>query len=160
GLAVLALSLLPAMATAADFSGAWVRDGARSKAPPYPNYWLTRAPAGGFNQNNAFVLKVTQTATGVQVTDPIHPQRNYVLDGKPHLSATDTGMAKVSTTATMAGDALTITTAQPYGGMPGNVTMQATESWRLSADGTELTITTSRELPAQKQSFTEVFKRQ
>jgi hypothetical protein len=164
-LALAALVLLPALAStaasAADFSGAWVRDAARSKPAPYPNYWLTRVPpGGGFNQNNAFVLRVAQTATSVQVSDPIHPQRNYVLDGKAHAGRTDTGMADMTTTVAMAGDTLTVTTVQPYGGMPGNVTMKATESWALSADGKELTITIQRETPAKTESYAEVYKRQ
>lgn len=160
-LALLAMSLVPAMAAAADFSGAWARDPARSKPVPYPNYWLTRSPpTGGGNPNAAFVLRVTQTPTSVQVTDPLHPQRVYQLDGKARVSRTDTGMAQVTTTATMAGDGLTVTTVQPFGGMPGNVTMKATESWALSADGKELTITTVRDTPAMSQRFVEVYKRQ
>lgn len=161
-MALLAAALATsAAAFAADFNGSWVRDGARSKAAPYPNYWLTRAPAaGGFNPNAPFVVRVQQSATGVIVTHPLFPQRSYVLDGKAHSSRADSGLVQVSTTAAMAGDTLKVTTVQPFGGMPGNVTMTATETWSLSPDGKELTITTVREVPATTQSFTEVFKKQ
>lgn len=158
-LAMLAAALLPAMAAAADFSGAWVRDAAATKAAPYPNYWLTRsAPAGG-NNNAAFVLTVQQNADSVRVTDPIHPQRTYRLDGKPQTMPTDSGMAKVTTTAKMTGEKLSVLTVQPYGGMPGNVLMRANESWDISPDGQILTITTVRESPATKQTYTEIYKR-
>lgn len=150
-----------AAAFAADFSGAWARDASRSKSAPYPNYWLTRSPAvGGGNPNAPFVVRVEQNATGVVVVHPQLPQRSYVTDGKARMSRADSGLVQVSTTAAMAGDTLKVTTVQPYGGMPGNVTMTATETWSLSADGKELTIDTVRELPAQTQRFTEVFKRQ
>lgn len=154
-------ALIPATAMAADFSGTWVRDAARSKPVPYPNYWLTRAaPSMGGNQNQIFVMRIQQTAAAVQVSDPLHNLRNIMLDGKPHVSRTDTGMGNVTTTAAMAGDALTVTMVEPYGGMPGNVPMTANEKWALSADGSELTITTVRDLPATRQTYVEVFKKQ
>ncbi len=154
-------ALIPVSAMAADFNGTWVRDPARSKPVPYPNYWLTRvAPSVGGNQNQIFVMRVQQSASEVQVSDPLHNLRNLVPDGKPRVSRTDTGMANMTTTAAMAGDTLTVTTVQPYGGMPGNVTVTATERWALSADGTELTITTVSELPATTLNNVEVFKKQ
>lgn len=160
-MAVLGIALLPMMATAADFNGAWVRDAAQTKAVPYPNYWRTRAPLStGGGGNNAYVMNVQQTGESVQVSDPQHPQRIYALDGKPRVAPTDTGLAKVTTTATMNGETLSIATVQPYGGMPGNVPMRASETWALSPDGKVLTVTTVRDLPAQKQNFTEVYTRQ
>lgn len=154
-------ALIPAAAMAADFNGTWVRDPVRSKPAPYPDYWLTRVtPGGGGQQNQIFVMRVTQSATDLQVSDPLHNLRNLALDGKPRDSRTDTGMATLTTTATMAPEAMTVTSVQPYGGMPGNVPLTATERWVLSADGKELTITTERVLPATKQSFVEVFVRQ
>ena len=154
-------ALIPVSAMAADFNGTWVRDAARSKPVPYPNYWLTRVtPSVGGNQNQIFVMRVQQSASEVQVSDPLHNLRNLVPDGKPRVSRTDTGMANMTTTAAMAGDTLTVTTVQPYGGMPGNVTVTATERWALSADGTELTITTVSELPATTLNNVEVFKKQ
>lgn len=159
-LALLAFALTPAMAIAADFSGAWMRDSARSTPAPYPNYWITRNTPPAFNPNTTFVMRVQQTAASMQVADRIHPQRTYVLDGEGHSSITDSGLGQITTTAAMIGDTLTIATVQPYGGMPGNVTLRASETWALSADGKELTVTTLREMPATKQSYTEVFKRQ
>lgn len=156
-----ALALIPVSALAADLSGTWVRDAALSKPAPYPNYWLTRAAPGmGGNQNQIFVMRITQTAADVTVSDPLHNLRTLVLDGKPHVTRTDTGMADLTTTAAPAGAGLTVTSVQPYGGMPGNVTMTATENWALSADGKHLTITTVRVLPATTQTHVEVFARQ
>lgn len=154
-------ALIPVSAMSADFSGTWVRDSARSKPVPYPNYWLTRVtPGAGGGQNQLYVMRIQQSATDVQISDPLHNLRSYALDGKPRGSRTDTGMGNVTTTAAMAGDTMTVTTVQPYGGMPGNVTVTATERWALSADGTELTITTVSELPATRLNNIEVFKKQ
>jgi len=154
-------ALIPVSAMAADFNGTWVRDPVRSRPAPYPNYWLTRVtPGGGGQQNQVFVMRVTQTASDLQVSDPLHNLRSLALDGKPREGRSDTGMANVTTTATMAAEAMTVTSVEPYGGMPGNVPMTATERWVLSADGRELTITTERVLPATRQSFVEVFVRQ
>lgn len=153
-------ALIPVSAMAADFNGTWVRDAARSKPVHYPNYWLTRVTPGTGGQNQLYVMRVVQSATDVQISDPLHNLRSYMLDGKPRVSRTDTGMGNVTTTAAMAGDTMTVTMVQPYGGMPGNVTVTATERWALSADGTELTITTVSELPATKLNNIEVFKKQ
>ncbi len=154
-------ALIPASAMAADFSGTWVRDAARSKPVPYPNYWLTRVtPGQGGGQNQIYVMRVQQGAAGVQVSDPVHNLRTLVPDGKPRTARTDTMMATMTVTAAMAGETLTVTTVQPYGGMPGNVPVTATERWSLSADGSELTIATVSELPAGKLDNIEVFKKQ
>ena len=159
--ALLAAALAPAMAMAADFSGTWVRDTARSKPAPYPNYWITRAaPGGGGGNNNAFVVRVEQSAMDVKIIHPVFPQRTYALDGKARTAPAYTGLVQATTTAAMAGETFKVTTVQPFGGMPGNVTMTATETWSLSADGKELTIDVVREMPATTQRFSEVFNRQ
>jgi hypothetical protein len=156
----LGLALAPSLAMAApDFSGTWVRDKAKSSPEPYPLYWLTRSQPGGFGGNQDPVMQVKQTASGLQVVDPVHPQRSYALDGRPHTVTMDTGMRQASVTAAVQSDALTIASSEPYGGMPGNVTANARETWRLSADGKVLTITTVVETPAKQQSFTEVYNR-
>ncbi len=72
---------------------------------------------------------------------------------------TDTGLGKTALTARLDGETLVIGRAQPFGGMPGNVEARITETWRLSADGKALTLTTRRETPAKAQTFTEVFAR-
>ncbi|WP_353198897.1 hypothetical protein [Sandarakinorhabdus sp.] len=159
--ALLAAALAPAMAMAADFSGSWVRDQARSKPAPHPNYWITRAaPGGGGGNNNAFVVRVEQSASDVKIIHPVLPQRTLMLDGKARTAPAYTGLVPATTSAAMAGESLKVTMVQPFGGMPGNVTMTATETWSLSADGKELTIDVVREMPATTQRFSEVFKRQ
>jgi len=158
----LALALAPTLALAApDFSGNWVRDAAKSDPGNYPVYWLTRvAPGGGGGPGNQEqVVEIRQTGAALVVVNPARPVRTYALDGKAHVTATDNGLQQASITAAAQDDGLTITTKQPYGGMPGNVAATFTDTWRLSADGKVLTITTVRDTPARRQESKEVFTR-
>ena len=154
--------VLPALAFAQpDFSGTWVRDGAKSDVVPNTMYWLTRGvDAGGGRGRNADVAIEVQHSTGrMQINDPARPRRTLILDGAPHTAPTDTGMQTATTVATLKGDALMVVTTQPFGGMPGNSTLKVTETWTVSPDGKVLTILTERELPARRQSFREVYNR-
>jgi hypothetical protein len=155
------IAFVPGAAFAADFSGSWVRDTKGSTIPGYPTYWLTRAPAGGFGGggNNQFVLELKQTGNAIQASDNTHPVRTYALDGKPHSWKLDTMVAQATTTASMSGDTVTVTTTQPYGSMPGNVTATETQTWSLSPDGKVLTIAMVRKSPATTQTFKEVYNR-
>lgn len=161
-LILLACAALPLTALAADFNGNWVRDNAKSDKEIYPLYWLTRGVdpnAGGGGGGGEFVITVRQDATGLTVTDSLHPRRAYPLDGKPHTVTMDTGMAKSTVTAGVQGDTLVIGSVEPYGGMPGNATATVKEVWSLSPDGKTLTIARTRELPAAKQSSKEIYSR-
>jgi hypothetical protein len=154
--------LLPAMAFAEpDFSGTWVRDGAKSDVVPNTMYWLTRGveAGGGRGRNTQTVIEVQQSAGRMQVTDPARPLRTLMLDGKPHAVPTDTGIQTATVIATVQGDTLTVSTTQPFGGMPGNSTLKITETWSLSPDGKVLTVRTERELPALRQTFNEIYNR-
>jgi len=144
-----------------DFSGTWVRDGAKSDVVPNTMYWLTRGvdAGGGRGRNNQTVIEVQQSADRMQVTDPARPLRTLLLDGKPHTVPTDTGMQMATVVARVQGNTLTVSTTQPFGGMPGNSELKIIESWSLSADGKVLTIKTEREIPAQRQAFNEVYNR-
>jgi len=159
---------LPVLAIAApNFSGSWVQDNAKSERVPDP-LWLTRAPAGrgggraggpGGRGSAADALTVQQDANSLQVTDALGAIRKYKLDGKPYTSATETGMQKAAVTASLRGDMLAIETSRPYGGMPGNVTLQVKEVWTLSPDGKLLTITTTQTSPAVEKTFKQVYTR-
>ena len=154
--------LLPAMAFAEpDFSGAWVRDGAKSDVVPNTMYWLTRGvdAGGGRGRSSLTVVDVQQSDGRMRITEPNRPLRMLLLDGKAHAVPTDTGIQKASVVATLRGDTLTVETTQPFGGMPGNATLKITEIWSLSPDGTVLTITTERDTPARRQSFSERYDR-
>ena len=154
--------LVPAMAFAEpDFSGAWVRDAAKSDVVPNTMYWLTRGveAGGGRGRSSQTVIEVQQSAGRMQVSDPARPPRTLMLDAKPHVVPTDTGIQMATVVATVQGDALTVSTTQPFGGMPGNVSLKITETWSLSPDGKVLTVRTERELPASRQSFNEVYNR-
>ena len=155
-------ALLPALAFAEpDFSGTWVRDSAKSDVVPNTMYWLTRGveAGGGRGRNTQSVIEVQQSAGRVQVADPARPPRTLMLDGKPHAVPTDTGIQIATVVATVQGDTLTVWTTQPFGGMPGNATLKITETWSLSPDGKVLTVRTERDLPALRQSFSEVYNR-
>jgi hypothetical protein len=159
-LMMLVIACLPTIALAApDFSGSWVRDNDKSDTVPYPLYWLTRGVDPGGRANGEFVMTVLQNAHSVQVTDTQHPLRTYELDGMAHSVATDTGLEMASVTASLKGDTLVVGITQPYGGMPGNVTMNVEEAWSLSANGKVLTITTTRDVPAAKQTSKQIFSR-
>ena len=41
----------------------------------------------------------------------------------------------------------------------GNATLRITETWSLSPDGKVLTVKTERDLPAQQQTFNEIYSR-
>ena len=158
----LGIACLPAIALAApDFNGKWLRDKDKSETVPYPLYWLTRGvdPGGGGQPNADYIISIKQDARSMQVTDPQRPLRTYELDNKAHSVTADTGMVKASVTATLKGDTLVVNTTQPYGGMPGNVTMKVEETWSLSADGKVLTISTIRDSPSEKKKFQQVFTR-
>jgi hypothetical protein len=155
------MAFLPTLAMAApDFNGAWVRDNAKSDPAPNAMYWLTRGgptPGGGGRGNAQFVMTVHEDAKGIQVADSQTAMREYVLDGKPHTRATDTGIQKAEVKAALQGDTLVIETTQPYGGMPGNATLKVKEVWALSPDGKTLTITTTRDVAAKQQTFKQVY---
>jgi hypothetical protein len=167
GTAIFGLPLLAMAAT--NFSGSWVQDNAKSDRVPEP-VWLTRAPAGGRGGggrgggpggrgNAEVVINVQQDANSMQVAGPQGATRNYTLDGKPYTSATETGVEKAAVTANLQGDTLVIATTRPYGGMPGNVTLQVKEVWSLSPDGKTLTITTTHSSPAAEKNYKQVFNR-
>ena len=172
---VIALFGLPALATAAqNFSGAWVKDNAKSDPTPNLMYWLTREPnsggagggggrgGGGGNRGGAQapdVTTVVHDATSLTVTTPAGVVQKYPLDGKAFSKTTDTGVAKASISATTQGDTLVITTTQPWGGMPGNASLEIKEVWSLSADGKILTVTTHRNGPAQQTSYKTIYNK-
>ena len=161
-LMMIAVVLLPAMAGGEpDFNGTWVRDGAKSDVVPNTMYWLTRGveAGGGRGPNTQTVIEVQQSGGRMQVTDPARPPRTLMLDGKAHTVRTDTGVQTATVVATVKGDTLTISTTQPFGGMPGNATLKIIETWSLSPDGKVLTVRTERDLPALRQTFNEIYIR-
>jgi hypothetical protein len=154
--------LLPAMVFGeVNFSGTWVRDGAKSDVVPNTMYWLTRGvdAGGGRGRNAQTVIDVQQGDGRIQIIDPAKPLRTLMLDGKPHTVTMDTGLQLATVIATMQGDTLTVSTSQPFGGMPGNSTLKITETWSVSPDGRVLTVRTERDLPAQRQTFNEIYNR-
>jgi hypothetical protein len=158
----MAVVLLPAMSFGEpNFSGTWVRDSAKSDVVPNTMYWLTRGvdAGGGRGRNAQLVIEIQQAAGRLEISDPARTPRTLSLDGKPHSVPTDTGLQTSTVTATVTGETLTVSTTQPFGGMPGNSILKVTETWSVSPDGKVLTIRTERELPAQRQTFTEIFNR-
>jgi hypothetical protein len=176
-LLMLGMILLPTLAMAAtpDFSGTWARDSANSDLVPDLSYWMTRvappAPrpaggavaAGGGGQRPAPVVLLTvhQDAKTLHVVDSQSLIHEYTLDGdgSPHTKPMDTGIQKAQVTAQLQADNLVIETTEPFGGMPGNVTLKVKEVWSLSADGKTLTIITTRDIPARHQEYKQVYTR-
>jgi len=159
-----ALLCLPAVAVAANFSGAWMRDAAKSDRPPDTMYWLTRNEGGGGGGGrgrggNQPPMTIQQDAGSLTVTDPQGSVHKYALDGKPHTVPTATGIQKATVTAKAEGDTLVISTAQPYGGMPGNITLDIKDVWALSPDGKTLTITTTRDSAATKTITKQIYSK-
>jgi hypothetical protein len=169
-LLILGMVILPAVAaaTAPNFSGTWARDSANSDPVPDLAYWMTRVPpaaprpaSGPQRPVPAVLLTVHQDAMTLNVIDPSSAIHEYTLngDGSSHVTAMDTGIQKAQVTAQLQADNLVIETVEPYGGMPGNVTLKVKEVWSLSADGKTLTITTTRDAPARHQSYKEIYTR-
>jgi hypothetical protein len=144
----LVAAALPSMAFAADFSGAYVRNGQASSPASYPVYWITRdAPApGGFNNQTVIVVK--QTPTMLTITDPARAIRNLPLDGQPHVGKHETGVVNQTVTAAVQGDTIVVTTVAPYSGLPGSIVTPVKETWSLSPDGKTLTVTSVTSTPA------------
>ncbi len=167
----MALSGLPALLIASqNFSGSWVRDNARSDPAPNAMYWLTREPnsggagggrggGGGRGAPVPVVMTVQQDANSLTVASPSGAVQKYTLDGKPFSKPMDTGMAKAVISASTPGDTVVITTIQPWGGMPGNASLEIKEVWSLSADGKVLTVTTHRNTPALENSFKTIYNK-
>ena len=169
---MIALLALPVLAVAApNFSGSWVRDNAKSEPAPNAQYWLTREPnsggagggrgggGGGRGGPAPVVITVQQDANNLTVTSPSGAVQKYRLDGKPFSKPTDTGVAKAVVSASAQGDTVVIMTTQPWGGMPGNASLEIKEVWSLSADGKVLTVTTNRNTPALQNSFKTVYNK-
>ena len=167
-LLMLGMILLPTLAMAAnpDFNGTWAKDNANSDPVPNLMYWMTRvAPAaprggaGGGQRAPQVVMTIQQDARSLRQSESQNIMRSYILDGAPHTRATDTGIQKAEVTANLQADNLVIETTEPFGGMPGNVTLKVTEVWSLSPDGKTLTIITSRDIPARHQEYKQVYTR-
>jgi hypothetical protein len=176
-LLMLGMILLPTLAMAAppDFSGTWARDSANSDPVPDLSYWMTRvappgprpaggaAAAGGGGQRPAPVVLLTvhQDAKTLHVVDSQSLIHEYTLDGdgSSHTKPMDTGIQKAEVTAQLQADNLVIETTEPFGGMPGNVTLKVKEVWSLSPDGKTLTIITTRDIPARHQEYKQVYAR-
>lgn len=104
-------------------------------------------------------MTVQQDAKTLQVTDPQGAIHKYTLDGKPSTIGLETEMGKAAVSASLQGDTLVIATTRPYGGMPGNITLQIKEVWSLSPDGKTLTITTTHTTPAIEKIYKQVYNR-
>jgi hypothetical protein len=156
----LGLALLPALATAADLSGTYVRDAKASDPNGFPVYWMPRNPpaaGGGFGGPTEIVLK--QSPASLQITDPARRLRTLPLDGKPHVETAETDVVKQTVTAAEQGGNIVVTTVAPYSGLPGGVVTNVKETWSLSADGKVLTLNTVRTTPAAVQTSKQVYNK-
>ena len=165
GLALLGLPVVTFAAS--NFSGSWLRDASKSDQVPNTMYWLTGPGAGGGagggrggpggGRGPQVPMVIQQDANSLEITQPQGDVHKYMLDGKPHTRPTDTGIQKATVTARIQGDTLVISTEQPWGGMPGNISLDVKEVWALSADGSALTITTTRTDAAAVKTYKVVY---
>ena len=68
-------------------------------------------------------------------------------------------MAKAVISAGIQGDTVVISTTQPWGGMPGNASLEIKEVWSLSAEGKILNVTTKRNTPALQNSYKTIYNK-
>ena len=166
-MAILGLTLLPLVACAqsdSSFSGTWVANEAESEPAVNTNYWFGRIENEVPGQPD---VRVEQDGDTISVYEQARVLTRYdypavyVADGNAN-SVTDgaTGMAQISITTSWDDDELVIESEKPWGGMPGNITLQSREVWRLSAEGDKLFITTTHNSPAKELSYTRVYDRQ
>jgi len=163
-LTILGLTVLPLAACAqSDFSGTWVANQEESEQAVDTNYWFGRIENEVPGQPD---LKVEQDGDTISVyeEDRVLTRYDYpavyVADGQAHrVTDSSTGMAQETITTRWDDDELVIETVKPWGSMPGNITLQSREVWRLSTDGDKLHITTTHNSPATEVTYTRVYDR-
>jgi len=164
-LTVLGLTVLPLAACAqSDFSGTWVANPDESEQGVDTNYWFGRLEAEVPGQPD---LKVEQDGDTISVFEEARVLTRYdypavyVADGQPHVvTDSGTGLAEETITTNWDDDDLVIDTVKPWGSMPGNITLETREVWKLSSGGDRLSITTTHSSPAKTISYTRVYDRQ
>jgi hypothetical protein len=123
-----------------DFSGNWTGDIVRTVS--------ISGIAGGkaeLTTRKLLVMTVKQQGTVLDVesawSDNSVTKVSYILDGNEHSSAAESGSPMIYQ-AKLDGDQLLIQTTQNIKTPFGDVQRQTKEEWVLSADGTNLTVTT------------------
>lgn len=163
-LTILGLMLLPLAAIAqSDFSGTWVANAEESEPGVGTNYWFGRIDAEVPDQPD---LKVEQDGNTISVYEEARVLTRYdypavyVADGQvKEVTDSGTGLAQVKITTSWDDAELVIESVKPWGSMPGNITLQAREVWKLSPNGDKLYITTTRSSPAKELTYTKVYNR-
>lgn len=163
-LTYLALLLLPLAACAqSDFSGTWVANEAESEQAVDTNYWFGRIEGEAPGQPD---LRVEQDGDTIEVYEEGRVLTRYdfpavyIADGKDHkVTDSGTGLAELTITTSWNDSELVIDIVKPWGSMPGNITLQSREVWKLSPQGDKLSITTTHRSPAKEVSYTRVYDR-
>lgn len=169
-LTILGLMLLPLAACAQssqpqspDFSGTWVANEEESEPAVDTNYWFGRIENEVPGQPD---LRVEQDGDTVSVYEEARILARYdypavyVADGQVHnVTDSSTGMAQIAITTSWDNGELVIESVKPWGSMPGNITLNSREVWRLSPEGDKLYITTTRSSPAKDVTYTRVYDR-
>lgn len=163
-LAMLGLAVLPLAACAQpDFGGTWVANQEESEPAVDTDYWFGRLDPQVPGQPDIRVEQDGDTITvyeQARVLTRYDYPAVYVANGQQQsVTDTGTGLAQEKITTSWDGDELVIETEKPWGSMPGNITLQAREVWRLSEDGNKLYITTTQNTPAKVVSYTRVYNR-
>ncbi len=154
GILVLALAVAATGAMAqgkTNFSGTWVRDAARSDAPP-----AGRGGRGGMMAEDSRTITQTATELTVEIKRGENVQKLvYKLDGSESVNPAGRG-GEVRSKVSWDGAKLVINSSQTMS-MGGNeMTITTKEVWEIAADGT-LTITTTRQTPQGERTTKSVY---
>lgn len=134
-----------------NFSGTWLREAARSDAPP-----MGRGGRGGMAAEDSRTVTQTATELAVEVKRGENIQKLvYKLDGSESVNPAGRG-GEIKSKAHWEGAKLVIDSTQTMS-MGGNeMTITTKEVWELGADGT-LTITTTRSTPQGERTTKSVY---
>ena len=156
GLAVAAILMLNLSAAAADFSGTWKLDAAKSTGlPPGMEQTMTVVQTGD-------AIKIETVLKGTPQGEQKVPD-SYVLDGKEHdfkPGNNPNAQGKRTSKPNAAGGFEVVEKAEVETPDGERVTIEATRKWTLSADGKTLTIEMKVKTPQGEQQSRRIFVRQ
>jgi len=166
---MLAFLLMGTLAVAADFSGTWIRDAAKSD----PMGMGRGGPGGGGGGGGQppsmeVTLTVKHSGNDLAVTrrvvregqDPRVTEQKFTLDGQDSKTVGSMGRGEMVAKAKLDGDKINIAGVQKMSTQQGDFEIKIQEVWELSADGKLLTITTNSSTPMGERASKQVYAKQ
>jgi hypothetical protein len=160
GLLVFGIALLALAVAAPNFSGAWIRDKAKSDPMGMGR------PGGGGGGGQAPDVEVTLTIkqdansfeTSTQRGDRPPRETKYTLDGKENTTTTQRG--STVSKSKWNGDVLVIEGVQKFTNQAGDaMEMKFKDEYSLSADGKVLTVTNTSSGPQGERTSKQVYNK-